>query len=122
MSISVSVSGIKNALNFLDKKESNVVSKSKEGLTKAAIFLQGEVKSSIAGQRSEHVSVDTGRFLNSVDFAVGKEDAMVFSSLDYAKFLEWGTSKFTGRRHFNNSKDRNRGKVKDIMQAEIDSI
>ena len=120
--VQVIVKGMKNVVNFLNKKKKEIEKNEQIGLTKAAIFMQGEVKESIAGRKAEHASVDTGRFLNSVDINVGKQDGGVFSNLPYAKFLEYGTSKFNGRRHFNNSKDRNKQKVVEIMQKQINSI
>jgi len=101
--VRIEVKGIRETRNFLDKKKRNTEKQEAIGLAKAALFLQGEVKESIAGRRAEKTSVDTGRFLNSVDLEVGKEDAMVFSKVKHAKFLEFGTSKIAPRRHFNNS-------------------
>ena len=119
MSVSIEVSGIPEALKFLNTKEKDIDKGITAGLSKAAVFIQGEVKSSIAGQRAEPTSVDTGRFLNSVDFMVGNDEAVVFTDIDYAKFLEYGTSKFTARPHFRNTKSRNQDKVKDIIKEEI---
>ena len=84
------------------------------------MFIQGEVKSSIAGQRAEPTSVDTGRFLNSVDVILGKDIGIVFTDVEYAKHLEYGTSKFHARSHFRNTKFRNQDKVKEIIKEEIE--
>ncbi|GAG04133.1 unnamed protein product, partial [marine sediment metagenome] len=79
--------------------------------------------SSIAGQRAEHISVDTGRFLNSVGFQVKKLTGQVFSNLPYAGYLEYGTNfKNSPRKHFRNSASRSKGKIKDIIQKEIKYI
>ena len=121
-SVKMTITGIKEVSNYLNKKKKNVVKQEQIGLTNAAIFMQGEVKQSIAGRRNEHVSVDTGRFLNSVDINIGKKDAVIFSDVEYGQFLEYGTSRFTGRRHFNNSKDRNKAKLGEIMQKAIKNI
>lgn len=119
MSVFITLVGKKQAQRFLKNKEGDISSGFSKGLTKATLFMQGEVKESIAGRKDEPTSVDTGRYLNSVDIKVGKDDAMVFSDVPYSQFLEFGTSKFTGRKHFNNSKARNKGKIKDLIRKEI---
>ena len=122
MSVKITISGLQETNNYLKGKNTKTKSLAKAGLTKAAIFMQGEVKMSIAGQRAETRSVDTGRFLNAVDLAVGTKDAVIFSALPYAKFLEFGTSRFPARKHFRNTKDRNKGKAVAIMQKEINKL
>jgi len=122
MSVSIQILGVKKTKAFLRKKKLNTNIQANIGLTKAAIFMQGEVKSSIAGRRSEPTSVDTGRFLNSIGFTAGKLDAIVFSLVNYARFLEFGTSRFVGRRHFNNSLDRNRLNIRNILNKQIKNI
>jgi len=120
--LSIDVSGIPEVKRFLKTKEKRVGIQLRKGLTMSAVFLQSEVKSSIAGRRAEKVSVDTGRFLNSVEFKVSQVDAEVSSPVPYAKFLEFGNSKFRGRRHFTNSKNRNKGKIINLIDKEIKSI
>lgn len=89
----------------------------------ATLFMQNEVKASIAGQRNEETSVDTGRFLNSVDVGtLSKNEAKVFTDLEYAKFLEYGTSKLSPRKHFQNSVFRNKDKIKDEFNNSIKQI
>jgi len=118
----IQVLGEKAAKLKLLKKKTKIKIDETIGLSKAALFLQGEVKQSIAGHRAEKTSVDTGRFLNSVDFQSNKDNAVVYSMVSYAKFLEFGTSKSTGRRHFNNSKDRNKKKIISIVRNNIKKI
>jgi len=122
MAVKMEIHGTTQAKKFLKFKEKQVTIKSVIGLNKAAIFMQGEVKLSIAGERPEPQSVDTGRFLNSVDVDIGKTDATIFSKIPYAKFLEFGTSKIKPRRHFQNSKDRNKQNIKEIIAKEISKI
>ena len=121
--ISIDIKGITKTSKYLKSKKLGVGQKLKKGLLKSAVFLQGEVKLSIAGKRAEYQSVDTGRFLNSVDFKSSKEDASVFSKLPYAQKLEYGTNfKNSPRKHFRNSADRSKPKIKDILQKEINLI
>jgi len=117
--ISLEIKGVKETSKFLNKKEKEIQKDVTNGMVKATFFVQGEVKQSIAGRRAEHVSVDTGRFLNSVDTKTSKDNGVVFSLLPYADFLEDGSSKFNGRHHFRNTANRNKTKVKDILQKSI---
>ena len=122
MSVKVIVEGLPTAKKYLTNKEKRVSKNTTSGLKKATIFLQGEVKQSIAGRRAEKKSVDTGRFLNSVGVSFGKYDGVVYTGLDYARGLEYGTSKLQARRHFNNSKNRNQGKIKELIQQDVNQI
>jgi len=120
--ISIDITGIPEVKRFLKTKEKNTGIQIKKGITNAAVFVQGEVKMSIAGRRAEHISVDTGRFLNSVAFQLGILDATIFSNVPYARKLEFGFKNFVGRRHFRNSKERNKGKVRDIIANQVRRI
>jgi len=123
MAVSIKMEGIASTLAYLKAKDMAVGTKVKSALTKSAIFLQGEVKLSIAGKKAEFKSVDTGRFLNSVDFQAGKDSAQVFSKLPYAEKLEYGTNfKNSPRKHFRNSAARSSPKIKSIIQSEINTI
>ncbi len=124
MSVTVKVLGVQQVTQFLNKKEKRISDKSiPKGLRRASIFLQGEVKQSIAGRKAEPRSVDTGRFLSSVGIALkGKKEAVVFSKIPYAKALEFGTSKRGARKHFRNSKDRNKQNIRRIFEATIKGI
>lgn len=105
---------------FLENLKRATLEKSKEGLMQAGTFVQGEVKASIAGQREELTSVDTGRFLNSVDIAEsGDMEVRIFSDIDYAKYLEYGTSKLDARQHFRNTAARVKKAVKEIIKGKL---
>ena len=83
-------------------------------------MLTSEVKESIAGHKSEPTSVDTGRFLNSVDNRmIAQYAAEVFSPIEYALYLEYGTSRIQARKHFNNSKDRKQQAIQNIIQTAV---
>lgn len=119
MSFSIKISNIAQVSLFLKGKQVAINGDVRKGLRRAAIFIQGEVKESIAGRRAEPTSVDTGRFLNSVEFESDKDDAIVFSNIPHAKFLEFGTSRIGARKHFQNSKFRNKGKITKIIAQSI---
>lgn len=123
MSVSIEIKGIPEAVKFLKSKNKNIDKKLQLGINQAGIFVQGEVKSSIAGRRAEYKSVDTGRFLNSIDVLTGKEQVLVFSDLEYAKKLEFGTNfKNSPRKHFRNSASRSKLKVVEIIKKQVAKI
>lgn len=119
MSLSFKISNIAQVSLFLKGKQVAINGDVRKGLRRAAIFIQGEVKESIAGRRAEPTSVDKGRFLNSIEFESDADNAVVFTQLPYPKFLEEGTSRIGARHHFRNSKDRNKGKITKIIAQSI---
>ena len=122
MSVSINIKGLPQTRSFLDQKKKNIETHTQLGLTKAALHVQNEVKLSIAGRKAETRSVDTGRFLNSISKEISKFNASIYSLLEYAKFLEFGTSKIKARRHFQNTKFRESNNVTKILESEIKSI
>ena len=113
------VLGAEDSQRMLSNKKKEINEDIKKSLFRAGTFMQGEVKASIAGQRAEPTSVDTGRFLNSIDVQVVPEGAIIFSDVEYAKNLEYGTSRIFPRPHFRNSANRNKDQIKTIFQNEI---
>jgi len=121
--ISIDIKGIPEVKRFLKTKEKNTGIQIEKGIKNATIFLHGEVKESIAGRRGEHVSVDTSLFLNTTGLTFSKFDGVVFSKLPYARKLEFGTGFHESpRRHFTNSKERNKGKIRDIIANQVRKI
>jgi HK97 gp10 family phage protein len=118
----IDVIGDKEALKFISDKDKNTKIQTVKALTDSALFIEGEVKESIAGRKAEPRSVDTGRFLNSVTNKVGKDDAIIYTDVEYAKFLEYGTSRIAARMHFRNSANRNINNVKAIFIDKIKNI
>jgi HK97 gp10 family phage protein len=85
-----------------------------------SVFIENEVKESIAGNRPEPKSVDTGRFINSVTTKKNTDaEYSVYSDIEYAKFLEFGTSKMDARAHFSNTIDRNKVQIREAIQSAI---
>lgn len=96
--------------------------KADDGIKKAGFFIESEVKASIAGQRAELRSVDTGRFLNSVSTTFPQQlTASVGTNVEYAPELEYGTTKIAPRAHFKNTAIRNKDQIKTIILNEIKS-
>jgi len=120
--IQVQVLNREEVKKFLENKNEEVKKKVSQAMFKASELMRNEVKESIAGRRNEPTSVDTGRFLNSVDTNISEDNAIVFTKVEYAQYLEYGTSRMQARRHFNNSLDRNRNQVVKKFEESIKEI
>jgi hypothetical protein len=130
--INIQMTGMVDTIRKLHFQKKIIESSADLGVIKAGAFIEEEVKESIIGNRVESKSVDTGRFVNSIEFkklshAKGKVTPKrknypnsKMTTQEIALLLEKGTSKIQPRRHFGNTKARNMGKVKEIIQKEID--
>jgi len=116
------ITGFTQVAKYLKNKQNKLTQSQKAGIKEAIMFVQNEVKLSIAGRKAEPTSVDTGRLLNSVDTRIENNDGVVFTDISYSKFLEFGTSRIKPRRHFNNTKDRSKLKIKSIIQNRVDKV
>ena len=115
----IKIKGIPQATNYIKIKQKDIKEGIITGIKNATLLVDGQVKLSIAGRKAEPTSVDTGRFLNSVDYSYNDSEGKVFSNLEYSKFLEYGTIKLAPRRHFRNSLYRNQSKINMILQENI---
>ena len=113
---------VKDAVGMIEKASKEVKEKIAEGTRNAGFFMEGEVKASIAGQRSEPMSVDTGNLLNSVTTQADGINTKVYTDVEYAKYLEYGTSRIAPRHHFQNSLIRNTDKIKEYIADKIKEI
>ena len=122
-SLNIDIKGIPEVQRYLKTKDNNIKKAIQAGIVKGAVLLHGEVKDSIAGRKNETKSVDTGRFLNSVEFKIGNLNASVFSQIPYAQKLEFGTNfKNSPRKHFRNSADRMKPKITQTISDEVKKI
>ena len=145
MSISITVEGLDSVKKSLKKDKKELLKKADRGITRASLLLLREIKESIAGRRPEQKSVDTGRFLNSIQFRrTAPMEARVYTDITYAKLLEYGTSPhfiepkrkkalhwddafskghdvrgIKPRRHFRNSISRITPKIKETIALEM---
>lgn len=121
--VQVEIKGISEVLTRIRKLGQDIKQGADVGVALAGNFIQQEVQESIVGNRAEPRSVATGAFANSITLTK-LQDAVykVFTDVNYAKFLEFGTSKMAPRMHFRNTKFRTEKKVKEIIQSEIDRI
>jgi len=131
MSVSIIVKGIDSTIRFLNDKSGATEKEITKAMVKIGVLMESEVKKSIAGYKegeshvvgTEHISVDTGRFLNSVLFNANKDSVIIFSDIEYAKKLEYGIGyHLSPRAHFRNSKYRNKQKIQEIIQENVSNI
>lgn len=120
MTIQIEVRGVKKVIGDLNKLSEKKLELANDLIHDAGIYIQGEVKMSISGKRSEIKSVDTGRFLNSIEVDYSQPMiSKVSTDVEYAKHLEYGTSRIAPRRHFRNTLLREVPKVLDTMKKEM---
>jgi HK97 gp10 family phage protein len=120
MTIKIEIKGIEETKEKLKDIAAEKLQKTEDAIKQAGFHIQSEVQASIAGQRAEPESVDTGRFLNSVKTTFPeKYSASVETNVEYAKFLEYGTSKMAPRHHFTNTVMREEDKVKNYIRDAI---
>ena len=118
--ISIQVEGLKEAIAKMKADGSSKLAQVESGVKKAGFYVEGEVKESIAGNRAEKRSVDTGRFLNSVKTEFpAPYTANVETNVSYAPALEYGTTRMAPRSHFRNTASRATPQVTNIIKAEI---
>jgi len=118
--VKIEVQGIKEFKRFINKLSKDKLKSFKNSIKEAGFFVEAEVVASIAGQRAEPRSVDTGRFMGSVKTTFPNDMmAQVASDVEYAKHLEYGTSRMLPRKHFHNTATRNQKKVSEFVLKSI---
>jgi len=118
--VTVTITGQKKIIRSLERKERLMTKHLNNAIHDAGFFYEGEVKESIAGRRAEPTSVDTGNLMRSVGTDNKQEFMSVVSTpVGYAKFIEFGTSKFGSRPHFRNSLRRNEKKIIRFVRDKI---
>jgi len=129
--VNVEVLGISAVLAKLTLDKKRINKGADFGVVRAGAFIEEEVKESVIGNRAELKSVDTGLFANSIEFdKTGEAEGIVkakpesypnssSTTEEVSDILEYGTSRIQPRSHFRNTAARNKGKVKDIIQTEI---
>ena len=119
MTVYIKVNGAAELNKKLSYMSEEIKEKVKVGLQECGLLLKEEIESSIAGERAEPRSVKTGAFLNSIESIPWYNGVKILSDVEYAKFLEYGTSKMEERRHFRNSMGRTKPIFKDKLLEQI---
>jgi HK97 gp10 family phage protein len=102
--VNIEIIGVPEVKRYMEQKQAKIKNKIPEALRDGTLYLHGKIKESIARGTNAPVAVDTGRFLNSIDFEMEDETtSKVFTELSYAKFIEYGTSRMKRRPHFRNT-------------------
>ena len=115
--VQVEIKNIPKAILDILAKGKQIINGTDAKVFQAAHFLGEEIQESIMGNRMEEKSVDTGNFANSIKVDKKKElEYSVETDVEYAKFLEYGTSKMAPRPHFRNSLKNNREKIIEIIK------
>lgn len=113
------VKGVSSVKAYLAVKKKELESDQEKGIKNATLFLEGDIKTSIARGTNAPVTVDTGRFLNSVTSTSSKNEGKVYTKLGYSKYLEYGTSRMKARPHFRNTVAKDSKKIKSIIDNAI---
>jgi hypothetical protein len=144
MTVSISVKGVTQAIRSLKKSREKSRLQVARALEQSSLFLKKEVVLSINGHRGEDISFDTGFFSRSIQSKSDSNKLVVWSDVSYATKLEYGkgarmrggVDNFqkslkkdamrkplppTGRRHFRNSLDRNREKIRGFINNKLKS-
>jgi len=120
MSVKISILGIPQTMAFLKLKAKNIDKQITDSMKKIGRHMQNEVKSSISGHEAEHVSVDTGHLMRNVFFDSNGKEVIIYTNVPYANYVENSTRIKGGpRRHFQNSFNRNKQRVINILKGEI---
>ena len=123
--VSVQILGISETLLQLRLAKVQIEKGADFGVIRAGTYVTEETKASVMGNRAEHKSVDTGQFVNDIQFSkTGNAEGQVHApDTSYAGYVEHSTRMIGGpRRHFGNTEKRTGGKVKDIIQKEINTL
>lgn len=126
MTVKVEVKGVPEVMKRLNRISDATRKEVLAGIDYAGQIGRNEVMDSIAGRGNELRSVDTGRFLNSVEthsFIEGNDAGVeIFSKVEYAEHLEYGTTTMKPRRHFRNSRDRIAPKIREKILERIQKV
>ena len=118
--VTVEIKGIAETLRIIREKGKDILNDKEAKMAQASNFLQSEIQSSIIGARLEPMSVDTGKFANSIGVdKLDKFKFIVYTDVEYAKALEYGTIYIEPRMHFRNSLSRNKQRVIDIIKSKF---
>ncbi len=62
----IKILGVNKALGYISARGKAIDTATKKGVEQATLYVEGQVKDSIAGRNAEPRSVDTGHFMGSV--------------------------------------------------------
>ena len=77
----IEVLGVKETIRGLNSDQKGTKDGIASAMSQIALFEEGQVKLSIAGQKAEPRSVDTGRFLNSIQSDSNSDSATMRTTI-----------------------------------------
>lgn len=119
MTIKIKVLNLNKTINNMKTIPPFIKRGINKGLKEAGELLKVEIRESIKGNKPEPRSVDTGKFLDSIQIEQKKDSITIFSDVEHSIFLEFGTSRIHERRHFRNSLNRNKINILNIISNNI---
>lgn len=124
--MNINLGNEKEVIDMLKLKSELIQNNIHKIMPEVGLYLEKEVKESIAGRRMETRSVDTGRLMQNTMSATSSEEntetAIVFNDTEYAEFIEFGTSKITARSHFRNTLEREANYITEKIAEEVRKI
>ena len=121
--VNIQVLGVSKVIANLTAQKKSIQLKAAKAIKDSGFYVEGQVKDSIAGKKAEPKSVDTGRFLNSVQTKSPKPlVASVESDVEYGQVLEYGGTNRPARKHFANTAAREKDKVSQFINNKIKSV
>ena len=121
--VNIKVTGINKVSALLIMKNKAALTAVSAGVKQAGFYVEGKVKDSIAGKKAEPKSVDTGRFLSSVQTKTPKPMVVVVESeVEYGQVLEHGGTNRPARKHFGNTAAREKDKVSEFINNKIKAV
>ena len=113
---------VKDFTKAMEEKQKEIAKAMDDGVRDGTFYVWNKVKESIARGINAPRAVDTGLFVGTVQLEpTGKNEARVFSDLEYSKYIEYGTSKMQSRPHFRNTAMVEKSNVKEVFANKITS-
>jgi len=116
---SIQLQGSKEIQEFLKKADDKIKDNISQAMADIKNHMISEIKLSIAGQSDEVRRVDTGNYLNSITGYSDMTGAVIASDIEYAPYVEEGTSRMVPGRHFQNSLARNQTTILQFMENKV---
>jgi hypothetical protein len=109
----------KEAIGLVNSKKDKWIKNIKNEMDHSALYLEGKTKESIGRGTNAPIAVDTGQFMRSPHGTAKELEATVVSNLDYAKDIEYGTSRMKARPHFRNTLAKEKQKIVDFIKQSL---
>lgn len=73
----------------------------------------------VEGRAAENAPVDTGRLKNSITHEIDREYAIVGTAVEYAPYVELGTSRQEAQPYLRPAVNQSQGNIKKIIEQEL---